>query len=76
MRDAIDKFQADRGRWPERIDELVQGRYLRTVPLDPFTERADTWVVVPPAAGAPGLLADVRSGAPGVDKEGRAYATW
>src|SRR5262249_38659416 len=38
MRDAIDKFHGDRGRYPETIDELVTMRYLRNVPQDPITE--------------------------------------
>lgn len=78
MRDAIDKFQADRGALPERIDDLVQARYLRAVPVDPFTERADSWVVVPAVAQARavGRVADVRSGAPGRARDGSPYATW
>jgi general secretion pathway protein G len=35
MRDAIDKFYGDNGRYPETLDELVTRRYLRNVPDDP-----------------------------------------
>jgi general secretion pathway protein G len=76
LRDAIDKYEADRGALPQRLDDLVQARYLRAVPIDPFTERADTWVVVPASTGAQDNVADVRSGAPGLSREGKAYATW
>ena len=48
MRDAVDKYRADTGRYPETIEELVAKRYLRKVPPDPITESADTWVIVPP----------------------------
>lgn len=47
LRDAIDKFFGDTGRYPESLDELVKKRYLRSVPMDPMTEHAD-WIVLPP----------------------------
>jgi len=65
MREAVDRFHGDRGRWPDSLDELVQARYLRAVPLDPITERAD-WVVVSPR-GAEGGVWDVRSAAESAD---------
>lgn len=75
MRDAIEKFRADRGRDPASLQELIEQRYLREVPLDPVTERRDTWVLVArPGAGSG--VADVRSGAPGVSRGGDAYAAW
>ena len=49
MRDAIDKFFADRGRYPDKLSDLVERQYLRAVPLDPMTESANSWVVVAPA---------------------------
>jgi general secretion pathway protein G len=62
MRDAIDKFFGDQGRYPDTLDELVQKRYLRAVPVDPVTERAD-WVVVAPADPQDGGVYDIRSAA-------------
>lgn len=76
LRDAIDKFHADRGKLPEKLDDLVQARYLRAVPVDPFTERADTWVLVAATSGSQGLVADVRSGASGTARDGKSYASW
>lgn len=77
MRDAIDKFLADRGRYPLTLDELADRRYLRKVPPDPITESPDTWVVVPPPTGETreGVY-DVRSGAPGKSLDGEAYESW
>jgi len=46
MREAIDKFQGDQGRFPGSLDELVQRSYLKSIPLDPITDRRDTWVVL------------------------------
>lgn len=77
MRDALDQFAGDQGRWPESIDELVAKRYLRAVPLDPITDSRETWNVVPPPAdsGRSGVY-DVRSGAAGAAPDGSAYADW
>jgi general secretion pathway protein G len=74
MREAIDKFYADRGRYPKDLKELVAQRYLREVPLDPLTDRPDSWVLLPPQGGE-GVF-DVRSGAPGPSREGTPYANW
>ncbi len=76
VRDAIDKFHADRARFPIDLDELVQARYLRRLPLDPITERADSWILVAPTAPDSGAVADVRSGAEGSARDGTRYAAW
>jgi general secretion pathway protein G len=65
MRDALDQHYADAGRYPERIEDLVAKRYLRALPVDPLTQRADTWVAVPPENPDKGGVYDVHSGAPG-----------
>lgn len=77
MRDAIDKFFADRGRYPATLDELADKRYLRRVPVDPITDSATTWVVLPPPEneGREGVY-DVRSGAPGASLDGESYESW
>ncbi len=76
LREAIDKHRADTGRLPESLEALAQARYLRAVPADPMTERVDSWVVVPmPDGTLPGVY-DVRSGAPGMARDGTAYASW
>ncbi|HBU29556.1 MAG TPA: type II secretion system protein G [Thiobacillus sp.] len=76
MRDAIDKYHGDRGRYPDSLDELVNARYLRAVPVDPVTERADTWQIVAPSGDAAGAVYDIRSGAPGTAVDGSPYAEW
>src|SRR4051812_36424968 len=48
MRDAIDKFNSDTGKYPADLAELVEKRYLRAIPVDPLTESSETWVIVPP----------------------------
>ncbi|MGM9491326.1 type II secretion system protein [Ideonella sp. YS5] len=76
LREAIDKHRADTGRLPESLEQLAQARYLRTVPVDPLTDRADTWVVVPAPDGVTAGVYDVRSGAPGVARDGTAFGSW
>jgi len=77
MRDAIDKFFADLGRYPATLQELADKRYLRKVPVDPVTESAGTWVLVSPPDGEllEGIY-DVRSGAPGTSLDGETYESW
>lgn len=77
-RQAIDRFHGDHDRYPATLDELVDKRYLRSVPVDPVTERSDTWVLLAPPTGrngepVTGSVWDLRSGA---EQEGKAYGDW
>jgi general secretion pathway protein G len=76
LRDAIDKFHADRARYPQSLQELVDQKYLRAVPLDPVTDRMDSWVLVPARGGATPGVFDVKSGAAGASRGGTNYADW
>jgi len=83
MRDAIDQFYADKGQYPQSLEELTSNRYLRDIPEDPITGRRDTWVVgdAGPAAGAnqgasQGGMLDVHSGATELDRNGQPYSGW
>lgn len=75
MRDALDKFYSDSGRYPDALDELVAKRYLRGIPDDPVTGSSATWVVLPPAGAKNGVY-DVKSGAKGAGRDGRPYEQW
>lgn len=76
MRDTLDKFYADQGRFPSNLDELAEMRYFRGVPVDPITESNQTWISVShPDADKQGI-ADIKSGAPGNARDGSAYADW
>jgi general secretion pathway protein G len=74
LRDVIDKFYGDTGRYPYTLEELVERKYLRSVPIDPLTERHDGWVLVAPSGEAKGNIYDVRSSAQGTTSDGRAFA--
>lgn len=74
LRGTIDKFYGDTGRYPESLEELVEKRYLRSLPMDPVTESAATWVIVPPDDTDKGKVYDIKSGAPGKTKDGKPFA--
>jgi general secretion pathway protein G len=59
IREAIDKFFGDQGRYPAQLGELVERRYLRVLPLDPISESGE-WIVVAPLDPALGAVYDVR----------------
>ena len=76
LRDTIDKYHGDTGRYPESLEDLVTKKYLRSIPRDPLTESAATWIVIAPEDLAKGMVYNVRSGAQGTAADGTAYADW
>ena len=82
MRQAIDAHYADKSEYPDSLGELVEQKYLRSIPRDPFTRRNDTWIVVPPEpmpdSGdlAEGSVFDVHSGSNLVGLNGIPYRDW
>lgn len=68
----IDRFFADKGRYPAALDELVMEKYLRSVPMDPITESDQTWIPVP-AEGEESGIKDIHSGATGSTRDGVPY---
>lgn len=89
IRDTINQYYADKGHYPTSLDELVDGGYLRTLPLDPITGSTDTWVpeyeeIDPeaqpaetdqPEDGQPGII-DVHSGSEETSLDGTPYSEW
>ena len=76
MRDAISRYYADKGKYPESLDALAADKYLRKVPLDPVTESTATWLIVQPEDPQKGGVYDVRSGATGKSKDGVDFSQW
>ncbi|MFL6582790.1 MAG: type II secretion system protein [Burkholderiales bacterium] len=76
IRIAIDQYHADRGKYPDRLEDLVERKYLRSVPRDPLTESTSSWVVVSPSEPTAGAVYDIRSGAAGTASDGRNYSEW
>jgi general secretion pathway protein G len=76
VREALDKFHADTGAFPESIEALVEKRYLKSLPVDPVTESSATWLIVAPEPPYRGKVFDIRSGAPGTAQDGSEYRSW
>ncbi|MBC7899392.1 MAG: type II secretion system protein [Saprospiraceae bacterium] len=76
MRRAIDQFAADKGKLPQSVDELVEGKYLREKPIDPISEKNE-WTEIqgedPSSPDAEEGMKDVKSLAEGEDSEGKKY---
>ena len=81
MRDAIDQYYADKNKYPATLEALVSDKYLRAVPVDPFTLSADTWQTTMSeleagnVATEPGIY-DVKSGSELSGLDGTPYANW
>jgi general secretion pathway protein G len=78
LRDVLDQFFADNGKYPSALSELVDKRYLRRVPKDPITGSAETWVLIAATdgQGQEAGIFDVRSGSEGTGLDGTPYAEW
>lgn len=76
MRNAIDQFYSDFGKYPIDLAELVDKRYMRSVPKDPFTESDKTWVEIPPKNETESGVYDVQSGYTGRALDGSYYQEW
>ena len=76
MRDAIGRYYADKGRYPESLEALITDKYLRKAPVDPITESVTTWIVIPPEDTSKGAVYDVKSGAQGKASDGTPFAEW
>jgi len=81
LRDVIDQYFADKGKYPESLQTLVESGYIRKIPVDPFSNADSTWATVqtetneddPQAAGG---IVDVHSGSDGTAIDGSRYSDW
>ena len=81
MRDAIDQFYVDKGKYPVDLSELVSAGYLRTVPVDPMTQSAESWQLIPAEPDPNNPSADlgtynVMSGSDKLAIDGSKYSDW
>jgi general secretion pathway protein G len=87
LRNCIDQYFTDKGKYPDSLETLVDDGYLRKIPVDPFTESDTTWVEEQAAGddipdggdddpNAVGGVADVHSGATGTALDGSSYGDW
>lgn len=81
MRAAIDSYTMDKQKAPQSLDDLIQNGYLRSIPADPMTHSADTWVTDTSDTLSsvdqtdPGIN-DVHSGSQETGSDGQPYSAW
>jgi general secretion pathway protein G len=81
MREALDQYYADKNKYPASLEALVDEKYLRNVPKDPFTNSTDSWQIElsEPEPGnplaEPGVF-NVKSGSEETAIDGSPYAEW
>ena len=76
LRESIDKFYGDTGKYPQTLALLVEKHYLRSIPIDPIAKAADKWIVVNAEDPEDNGVKDVKSGADGAGENGIPYAAW
>jgi general secretion pathway protein G len=81
MREAIDSYTVDKEKAPQSLDDLVQGGYLKSIPIDPITHRSDTWITdqsdtLTDINETQGGIDNVHSGAQSLASDGTSYNTW
>lgn len=76
LRDAIDKYYADKNRYPDTLKDLVTEKYLRGIPVDPFTQSSNSWVVIPAEDVTLGVVSDVKTSAPNTARDGTWLKDW
>ena len=79
MRKALDQYAADKGKLPQSLNDIVEGGYLREIPVDPMTDEAN-WQEVSgqdpnDKDGGSGVV-DVKSTSPDSNPDGQAYSEW
>jgi len=76
MRRAIDQYSADKAKLPQSVEDLVESKYLREMPMDPITEKAEWEAVMgedPNSVDKEQGLIDVKSLSEESDSDGKAY---
>ena len=76
LRESIDKYYADNGQYPKTLEDLVDKKYIRKLPIDPITEKTNTWIFTPPEPPLEGDIYEIHSGANSIAKDGSRYEDW
>jgi general secretion pathway protein G len=77
LRSLISQYTLDKQKAPESLQELVKVGYLKQIPIDPMTSKAD-WdvdVIMDPVCHEPGI-SSVRSSSQKVSSGGTVYNSW
>jgi general secretion pathway protein G len=74
VRDLLDQHRADKGKYPDSLNDLAKVGYLRAIPMDPFTRSTSTWQEI--AEETEGGVFDIHSGSDLVGTNGVPYNQW
>ncbi len=76
LRESIDRFYADTGKYPPTLAALVERHYLRSIPVDPIARTAENWIVLNSEDPEDNGIRDVKSSAEGTGENGIPYGAW
>ena len=76
VRESIDRYYGDLGQYPEALAALVDKHYIRSVPVDPFTKSAETWLMVASEDPDHPGVRDIHSGSPDLGSNGTPFVSW
>ncbi|GAB6144227.1 type IV pilin protein [Desulfocicer niacini] len=76
MRDVIDQYYSDHGKYPDALEDLVAERYIMDVPKDPFTGSRDSWVLIAPTGDTVTGIWNIHSGSDRISLDGEPYNEW
>jgi general secretion pathway protein G len=82
LRSILSQYTLDKQKAPQALDDLVQAGYLKAIPNDPMTAKAD-WTadqedstIMSPDQQDTGGIDDVHSSSTLISSDGSAYNTW
>lgn len=75
LRKTLDDFHADKGHYPDKLDDLISNKYLRAIPPDPITGSNANWQLVAAEGNNAGIY-DIKSTADGLAQDGTRYVDW
>ncbi len=76
VRESIDKYYADIGQYPDDLPALVDKHYIRSVPVDPFTKSAESWLMIASEDPDHPGVRDIHSGSPDKGVDGSPFVSW
>ena len=76
VRESIDKYYADSGQYPDALPALVDKHYIRSVPVDPFTKSAESWLMIASEDPDHPGVRDIHSGSPDTGFDGSPFVSW
>lgn len=77
IRKAIDDYYADNGKYPPTLEILVEKHYLRSIPVDPITEKSGTWILLRNTyTDKDNGITDIKSGSALQARDGSYFKDW